>query len=317
MRIVVTGALGYIGSRLVRDVAAELPGSTIALVDTLTAPPDTALVAQSRCEVCEADILSADLERMFQHADAVVHLAALTHAETTVRLHEMERVNVHGTERVAMACARAGVPLLFPSTTSVYGASGRLAEDCAADAIAPQTAYADTKLRGERLLGAIAGRHGLRFTIVRMATVFGPSPRMRFHTAVNRFCRQAATDGSIEVWRTAWNQVRPYLHIGDATAAMIFTLRHRIFEGQIYNIASVNIAVEHVIEAVRHTVPALTVQAVDSPLMNTLSYGVDTERFTRLGFTYGGTLEQGIADVIAAVTIDAGYAPPVAVPLSR
>ena len=55
--------------------------------------------------------------------------------------------------------------------------------------------------------------------ILRFGTIFGISPGMRFHTAVNKFCFQASIGEPLTVWRTAYDQMRPYLYLNDAMKA--------------------------------------------------------------------------------------------------
>src|SRR5688572_21358250 len=122
------------------------------------------LPAACRYEFVEADVLTANLERLFAGADAVVHLAALTNGARAEQRGWMRSVNVDGTERVARSCAALGVGLLFPSTTSVYGVpNGVVTEDDAGDNLKPQTAYAAWKLQSERLLASLAAGAGLPF----------------------------------------------------------------------------------------------------------------------------------------------------------
>ncbi len=189
MRIVVTGALGHIGSRLIR----ELPGHDLVLIDDLSTQryaslfnlPDT-----SRFRFHEIDVRTAALEPIFEGADAVVHLAALTDAASSFdRAEQVEEVNFRATVRVAEVSASLGVPLVFLSTTSVYGTQNEVVdESCAESELQPQSPYAVAKLRAER---ALAGIDGLRFVACRFGTIFGVSPGMRFHTAVNKFIWQA------------------------------------------------------------------------------------------------------------------------------
>jgi nucleoside-diphosphate-sugar epimerase len=215
----------------------------------------------------------------------------------------MERVNLEGTERVARACAAADVPLLFPSTTSVYGVPhGVVTEDCAADQLVPQSPYAGWKLQSEQMLHLLGEREGLRFVIFRMGTIFGPSVGMRFHTAVNQFCWRAVTGQPIEVWRTASHQFRPYLDLADAVRAMIFIVRHARFDRRVYNVLTLNATVTHVVDVLSAFVPDLRINYVDSPLMNRLSFCVDSSRFSQLGFTCSGSLERGIAETVAMLT---------------
>ena len=306
MKVVVTGALGHIGSRLIRDLAALQPAPELVLLDNLATQRYASLYglpSAAAYRFIEDDILTADLSRIFAGADAVVHLAALTSSAPNESLARMQHVNVDGTERVARACLAAGIALLFPSTTSVYGVPhGIVSEDCTPDELRPQSPYASWKLQSEDLLRTLGRNEGLRFVIFRMGTIFGPSIGMRFHTAVNQFCWRAMTGRPIEVWQTASQQFRPYLDLSDAVRAMLFMLQRRQFDGRVYNVLTLNATVAHVVEVLASFVPDLRVEYVDSPLMNTLSYCVDNERFAQLGFECRGGLARGIGDTIAMLT---------------
>src|SRR5690606_27634391 len=120
----------------------------------------------------EEDVLTADLHRLFDGADAVVHLAANAEVEASYeKPGEVERVNYEGTRRVAEACRASGAGLFFPSTTSVYAPHGSLAREDGPDAeIVPQTPYASGKRRAELLLGEMAAK-GLRHTVGRFGTI--------------------------------------------------------------------------------------------------------------------------------------------------
>jgi len=308
VRIVVTGALGHIGSRLIRELPEAWPGTEIVMLDNLATQRYASLYdlpGSGQYQFIEGDVLSADLTRWFAGADAVIHLAALTNGARTDLRAQMERVNLDGTERVARACVAAGVPLLFPSTTSVYGVpDGVVSEDCAPDDLRPQSPYAGWKLQSEDLIRSLGQREGLRFVIFRMGTIFGPSVGMRFHTAVNQFCWRAVTRQPVEVWRTASHQFRPYLDLEDAVRAMIFMLRRQQFDRRVYNVLTLNATVTHVVEVLSTFVPDLRITYVDSPLMNRLSFCVDHARFTELGFECSGSLERGIAATVAMLTGD-------------
>jgi UDP-glucose 4-epimerase len=305
VRIVVTGALGHIGSRLIRDIAATWPGADVVMVDNLATERYASLfnLADScRYEFIEGDVLTADLSAIVAGADVVIHLAAITHGATGATAL-MRRVNVDGTERVARACARCRVPLLFPSTTSVYGvANGVVSEDCAPEALRPHSPYAAWKFESEGLLRSLGRDEGLRFAILRMGTIFGPSIGMRFHTAVNQFCWRAALRQPLDVWTTASHQFRPYLDLSDAVRAMRFMIRRGQFDGRVYNVVTLNATVTDVLNVLRAYVPDLHVAYVDSPLMNDLSYCVDGERLARLGFEMRGSLERGIVDTLAMLS---------------
>ncbi|MBS0533673.1 MAG: SDR family oxidoreductase [Proteobacteria bacterium] len=303
MKIVVTGALGHIGSALIRALPERFPGAEIVMIDNMATqryPSLFDLPAQGRYRFIEADVRDADVSRTFGGADAVVHLAAMTDAEGSVeRAAEVEANNFQATEAVAMACAAMGVRLIHLSSTSVYGTQdATVAEDCPLGALKPQSPYAATKLKEEQLVMSLSDK-GLRAAIVRFGTVFGVSPGMRFHTAVNKFCWQAATGRPLTVWRTAYEQKRPYLDLRDAVEAITFIVTRDLFDGRVYNVLTLNATVRQIVELVVAEAPDVTVSLVDSPIMNQLSYDVSARRFAEAGFVAAGDLRRGIAETVA------------------
>ena len=304
MKIVVTGGLGHIGSRLIRALPDAFPGVEIAVADNLSTqrfPSLFDLPAGGRYRFVEADVTQAPLEPLLAGADAVVHLAALTDAAGSFAIRErIERENFAATEKVAAACLAAGAAFVLASSTSVYGTQkSRVDEDCSADELKPQSPYAETKLREEALVGELAGTRGLKAVIFRFGTIFGVSPGMRFHTAVNKFCWQATMGQPLTVWRTAYDQKRPYLDLGDAVRAIVFAIERKLFDARVYNAVTANHTVGEVVEAIRRHVPSLEVAFVDEKIMNQLSYEVDNSRLRAAGFAFAGSLAQGIADTLA------------------
>ena len=303
MKIVVTGALGHIGSRLIREIPCTLPEADIILLDNLSTYRYCSLFslpAEGHYRFIEADVLTADLGRVFDGAHVVIHLAAITNATDSFEIKEqVERVNCFGTERVAKACARTGAALIFISSTSVYGSQTELVdEDCPFSNLRPQSPYAESKLKAEQLLQALGQTEDLAFVVCRFGTIFGVSPGMRFHTAINRFCWQAVMGQAITVWRTALHQQRPYLDLADAVEALKFVLQRTLFDRRVYNIVTLNTSVSQIVETVSAYVPDVCVEYVDSPVMNQLSYRVMSNRIENLGFEFKGDLKRGIGDTI-------------------
>jgi UDP-glucose 4-epimerase len=248
----------------------------------------------------EADILQADLPRLFTGMDAVVHLAAITNAAGSFAIQEqVEAVNHTGTERVAEACLAAGARLVFLSTTSVYGTAKEVVDESASEAdLKPQSPYALSKRRAELLLAELGARRGLRSVSLRFGTIYGASIGMRFHTAVNKFCLQATLGEPVSVWRTALDQKRPYLELGDAVRALRFVLERELFDGQIYNVLTDNLTVRDIVDTIRRFVPELELAFVDAAIMNQLSYTVSCDKFRRLGFRFEGDLVAGIGETL-------------------
>lgn len=303
MKIVITGALGHIGSRLIRTLPRAGLAPDMVLVDNMATQRYASLFdlpSSTRYRFVEADVLEADLDRLFDGADAVIHLAAITDAAGSFdHADKVERVNLEGTRRVAEACARTKSALIYLSTTSVYGTQSEVVdESCPIEDLKPQSPYAHSKLAGERLVEELAATSGLRAVSLRFGTIFGTSIGMRFHTAVNKFCWQAVMNLPITVWTTALHQRRPYLELGDAVDALALVLRDQIFDSKVYNVVTVNATVNDVVEAIRTEVGELAIKYVDSPIMNQLSYNVASDRFQAKGFTFRGDLVRGIRETI-------------------
>lgn len=303
-KIVVTGALGHIGSRLIHHLPSIFPGVELLLLDNLSTQRYCSLFdlpANGTYQFLEADVLTANLTSLFKDATAVVHLAAITDATTSFdKKDQVEEVNFLGTKKVAQACVSAQCPLIFPSTTSVYGTQDEVVdEDCPVTDLKPQSPYAESKLKAERLLQEMGDEAGLRFVICRLGTIFGTSIGMRFHTAINKFCWQAVMGLPITVWRTAWEQNRPYLELGDAVNALGFVIQRSLYDRSVYNVVTTNTSVRRIVETISTHIPDLTVQYVDTQIMNQLSYHVANNRFKDLGFVFKGNLEQGITDTIS------------------
>jgi nucleoside-diphosphate-sugar epimerase len=303
MKIVVTGALGHIGSSLIRALPAKFPGAEIVMIDNLVTqryPSLFDLPATGRYRFVEADVRTADLRSLFEGAQAVIHLAATTDAAGSVgNAAAVEANNYNATATVAAACIESGARLVHVSSTSVYGTQGTtVSEDCAPEDLKPQSPYAETKLREENHVRSLADS-GLRSIICRFGTIFGPSPGMRFHTAVNKFCWQAVMHRPLSVWRTAYEQKRPYLDLDDAVRAISFAMERDLFDGQVYNVLTLNATVREIVDAIGAFVPGVALSFVDSPIMNQLSYEVSSQRFRERGFTFSGDIRRGIGATVS------------------
>jgi len=302
MKILITGALGHIGSKLIHSIKpGEFEG--IRLIDNMLTQRYASLFNLPNgvnFAFIEEDILKGDLIKLLTDVDCVIHLAAITDAAGSFNCRdEIEKVNYDGTKRVAEACIETNTNLLFPSTTSVYGSqSEQVDETCSIVELQPQSPYAEYKLKSEQMLQEMGKNYGLKFVTCRFGTIFGTSIGMRFHTAVNKFCWQAVMGQSLTVWKTAMNQKRPYLGVSDAVKAIKFIIEKNIFNGEIYNIVSSNNTVSEIVDTIRKLVPNLKVELVDSEIMNQLSYNVISDKIKKIGFTTSNNIHTHIKSTI-------------------
>jgi dihydroflavonol-4-reductase len=172
MEALVTGATGFIGSRLAEKLVRE--GHRVVAFGAERTP----LEAERRAWLAERGIAvhtgtlddASLLRRLASSVDTVFHLAAAQH-ESHARAEYFRAVNVHGTRNLLDACEEAGVRrFVYGSTIGVYGSirEGRLDEN---SATRPENIYGLTKLEAER---AVSERERLRWTIVRISETYGP-----------------------------------------------------------------------------------------------------------------------------------------------
>jgi len=303
LKIIVTGATGHIGSYLIRNLGLQFKESEIVIIDNMMTQRFASLFNLPKIgnySFIEGDVRLMDLNSLFKGADIVIHLAAITDATGSFdKVTEVEENNYQSTLKVANACRETGASLIALSSTSVYGTQNDIVdEDCSENELQPQSPYASTKLKEEELISNLSKDKGLKAIHCRFGTIFGASPGMRFHTAVNKFCWQATMGQPITVWNTAYDQKRPYLDLLDASRAIIHIIENDIFDGRIYNVLTQNSTVRQVIDIIREFVPSLEVEFVDTKIMNQLSYEVLCDRFKSKGFVFSGNLKRGIKETI-------------------
>ena len=307
MKIIVTGAIGHIGSYIVRDLGVQFPKAEIVMIDNMMTQRYASLFnlpPLGNYHFIEDDVNSIDLKTVFSGANVVIHLAAITDATGSFdRAEELENNNYQSTVKVANACIETGASLIALSSTSVYGTQNDVVdEDCSEEELLPQSPYATTKLKEEKLIAKLCKEKGLKAIHCRFGTIFGASAGMRFHTAVNKFCWQAVMGRPISVWRTAYDQKRPYLDLLDASRAIELIIKNNIFDGRVYNVLTNNSTVREVVDVIREFVPSIEVGFVDSKIMNQLSYEVLDNRFKSQGFISAGSLRRGIGETISLLS---------------
>ena len=181
MRVVVTGAAGFIGSHLAEALA--LAGHDVLGLDAFTDYYDldlkernAAAVRASGATLTRLDLVDADLSAPLERADAVFHLAAQPGLSATTSLRRYVRNNLVATERLVAAClARPEPPqLVHISTSSVYGAVATGDEQ---EVPKPGSHYGITKLAAEHLVMAACRDRGLSACALRIFSVYGPRER--------------------------------------------------------------------------------------------------------------------------------------------
>jgi nucleoside-diphosphate-sugar epimerase len=302
MRVLVTGTEGYIGSRLAPILAAR--GHDVRGLDTgfyrdgcLYMDP----LGMSRVPTTVLKDLRQVTPEDFAGVDAVIHLAELSNDPLGQNRPEITfRINHEGSVRIANVARQAGVRrMVYASSCSVYGVgSGDFLNE--ESPVNPQTAYAQCKVLVERDILPMAGKD-FSVVVLRNATAYGPSPRMRFDIVLNDLCALASTRKKIAMVSdgSPW---RPIVHIEDICQAMACALEapESAVNGQIYNVGanSENYRVREIADIVAESFPGCEVTAGPAGGDNR-SYRVAFEKISTSlpGFKARWTARQGAQEL--------------------
>ncbi|MSO42280.1 MAG: NAD(P)-dependent oxidoreductase [Solirubrobacterales bacterium] len=223
--VLVAGGAGYVGSVLVGRLLEA--GQRVTVLDALLYDNGASLAGvadHAGFTFVRADIRDREaVEGALDGVDDVVLLAALVGDPVCSSLPELAReVNVDGAGNVLDAAVTAGVErLVFASTCSNYGLRDSDEPATEADQLNPLSLYAETKVEMEHRILERAPEIGAA-TVLRVATAFGISPRMRFDLTVSEFTRELTLGRELEVYDAeTW---RPYCHVSDIASAIQATL---------------------------------------------------------------------------------------------
>jgi nucleoside-diphosphate-sugar epimerase len=302
MRVLLTGHHGYIGS-VTAAVLAEA-GHEVAGLDTFFYEGcdlfgDNAVPAK-RLDL--RDVGPQDVEGF----DAVVHLAGLSNDPLGDLDPGLTRaINLDATVALADACRATGVErFLFASSCSMYGAAaGPSALDETAP-LAPLTPYAVSKVESE---AALRERADASFSpvLMRNATVYGVSPRLRLDLVLNNLVGWAHTTGKVRILSdgTPW---RPLVHVRDVARATVLLLEapRDLVHAEAFNVGhdDANYQVRELAEIVRETVPGSSVEYAGSGDPDPRSYRVAFGKLARAfpGFRFEWDARRGAAELLDA-----------------
>ena len=265
-KILITGGGGFLGTVLAPRLLDE--GKRVKIIDQFYfgLEPLAGFRNHPGVTITEEDILFQDNDPdLFKGIDTVVHLASISNDPSCDLDPNLSiRTNFLGTMALARRAKAEGVRrFIFASTCAVYGASGEEFLDENSQTI-PVTLYALTKLESERELLKLSCPE-FPVTILRFATLFGLSPRMRFDLAVNAMTKRALQNQVIVV-NGLGRQYRPFVHVRDAAGAIMSVMSAPVakVEGQIFNIGdeALNYKIIDLAEAIASHFPGAKIERV-------------------------------------------------------
>jgi nucleoside-diphosphate-sugar epimerase len=302
MKVLVTGGAGYIGSVMISILLEK--GYEVKCLDRFFFGKETLedVIPDSNLELIKDDIRWFD-PGILKDVDAAIDLASLSNDPSgEINPSKTYDINYLGRVRVAKLCKEYRVKrYILASTCSVYGFQENvLSEESSTN---PLTTYAKSNVLAEKDVLQLADKQ-FTVTVMRQATVYGLSPRMRFDLAVNGMVLGAYKNGRIPVMRDG-TQWRPFVHVKDTSKAFTTVLessKDKVNE-QVFNVGSneQNIQILPLAELVKKTLPIpIKVEWYGSP--DERSYRVSFDKIKDvLGFTPSYRMKNGVREVYEAL----------------
>ena len=259
-KILIVGGAGYLGSVLTRKLLDM--DYKVRILDSLVYGDIGVkeFYENEHFELIKGDMRDIQIVvEAIKDMDAVIHLAAIVgDPASALNPEETIEINYLATKMLAEVCKYNQINrFIFASTCSVYGASENPEEILDENSpLNPVSLYAQMKLKSEQGILELMDEN-FSPTIFRMATLYGPSPRMRFDLAVNLLTAKATVDREITIF--GGDQWRPFLHVEDAAEAYIKCLEAPIdkIRGKIFNVGSThqNYQINEIGEIIKTIIP--------------------------------------------------------------
>ena len=297
--ILVTGGAGYIGSVLTNKLVSS--NYNVKILDSLIFGRDgiSDLVSNNSVNLFVDDIRNKKIiPDVLKQVDCVIHLAAIVGDPLCSKIPKAARqINELATKHIIDCCKKAGVQrFIFASTCSNYGSAlGTVNEDTPLESL---SLYSETKVKSESYV-LDSKEENFEPCILRFATAYGISPRMRFDLLVQEFIRDALIDKKISIFGP--NHWRPLVHVDDIASACITAIENSSnISGEVYNVGDneQNYTKKHLAELVQKHIPSSTIEITESK-QDLRSYKVSFDKIrNELNFKVSKTVEDGISEIL-------------------
>lgn len=290
--ILITGGAGYIGSVLVPELLQD--GHNVTVLDNFIFGQSSLnhVCYHLNFRVYRGDVrIEADMLPLMKDADIIIPLAAYVGAPFCDR----DPIGATTTNKDAifmmMKYLDKDQVVIMPTTNSAYGTGDNCTEE---SPLNPISRYAIDKVEVEKVL-----MNHSNATSLRLATVFGMSPRMRIDLLVNDMTYRAVNDGFVVLFESHFK--RNYIHVLDVCQAFTMALENKNMRGQIYNIglSSANVSKRELCDTIKKYVPRFEiVEAEIGKDKDQRNYMVSNEKIEKEGFKPNFDLDMGIQELL-------------------
>jgi nucleoside-diphosphate-sugar epimerase len=300
MKILITGGAGYLGSVITEKLLNK--NYKVTILDNLMYNQTSSIIFthNPNFNFIYGDVRDKTLlKSIINDFDVIIPLAAIVGFPACDRDKDLATaINYEHVRYICELIADTKVRVVYPNTNSGYGIgeSGECTEE---SPLNPISHYGVTKVKAE---GEVLGIGGIS---VRLATVFGTSPRMRMDLLVNEFVYKALTDKYITIFEKDF--VRNYIHIRDVANVFLFMIEnYEEHSGEVFNVglSDANLSKEQLVEKIKGYVPDFAITYSDyyeDP--DKRDYIVSNDKIESTGWMPEYTLDDGIVELIKTYTI--------------
>lgn len=296
MRILITGGAGYIGSELTPRL---LKNHEVTVYDNLLYDKTSLLqnVSNPNFRFVKADVRDwIKLSEEIDKHDAIIHLAALVGFPLCdEKPEDAKQINFEASKFISERKSKDQI-LIYPCTNSGYGTTDGKSAVTEEDSMNPVSLYGITKVRAENAI-----RQCENHCTMRLATVFGPSNRMRTDLLVNNFVLKSLRDSLIVLYECEF--MRNYIHIHDVCRAFEFALINwDKCKNEVYNVGNDNLNMNklQLAKKIQEHIPLEIIKAEFTNDPDKRNYIVSSQKFYSKGFQCEFDLDDGINQLIQA-----------------
>lgn len=300
MKILITGGSGYLGS-VMTDLFLKLDYE-VTVLDNLMYNQTSSIVYShyKTFKFVYGDVRDKELlKELVLQNDIIIPLAAIVGFPACERDKELAtQINYEHVKFICDISKEYDKRVVYPNTNSGYGIGE--SEVCTEESpLNPISHYGVTKVKAEKEVLGIGG------ISLRLATVFGTSPRMRMDLLVNEFVYKALTDKYITLFER--NFVRNYIHIRDV--AVVFSMmieNYKKYSGEVFNVglSEANLTKQQLCEKIQEHIPSFTIQYNDNyEDPDKRDYVVSNSKLEACGWNPCFSIDDGIDELIKTYTI--------------
>ena len=306
MKILITGAGGYIGSMLSDQLVRQ--GYDVLAIDTMKYSKNSLnhLFFYDNFKYINADVTSVSvLKKYLKNVDFVIPLAALVGAPICEK-NKREATAVNFTQiKIMLKFIKKNQKIIYLNSNSGYGV-GEKNKYCTEDSpLNPISHYGATKVQSEQHII----NNFKNFVCFRLATVFGYSYRMRTDLIVNYYIKEAIIKKKLEIFEPHFR--RNFIHVKDVVRAIQFAIENfNKVKGQIYNLglSNANITKLELAKKIKKVIPKLKIKIISGKKdPDQRDYFVSNKKIEKRGFKARFSLERGINEVHQSLKLHNEY----------